>query len=71
MSFVNELSTLKKIVDDIIRRISRLETSQRFTLPNVANDPTIFRHGDMWLNTTTNLMKVVDKNGTVRVITWT
>lgn len=56
---------------DIVLRVQKLETAQRFTFPNVTTDPTNPRVGDAWLNTTTNLAKIVDKNGTVRTITWT
>ena len=60
-------SYFKSITD----RIDRLERSARFTVPQVATDPANPRNGDAWINTTSNLFKVVDKNGALRVITWT
>jgi hypothetical protein len=71
MGYINIPPNLKDIFDSITTRVTKLETSQRFTAPNVATDPTNPRKGDIWLNTTTNLLKVVDSAGTVRVITWT
>jgi hypothetical protein len=56
---------------DINTRLNKLETATRFTFPNVTVDPTYPRIGDAWLNITDNEAKIVDANGTVRVITWT
>jgi hypothetical protein len=71
MPYINYPPSLKDIFDDIINRLRKLETAQRFTAPNVTSDPTNPRKGDIWLNTTTNLLKVVDANDNIRVITWT
>jgi hypothetical protein len=46
-----------------------LEQSQRFTVPVVDADPTNPRNGDMWLNSTTNTLKIKDSTGTTRTIT--
>jgi len=71
MGFINLPPNLFAIFSDITQRLNKLETATRFTLPNVTTDPTNPRKGDMWLNTTSNLAKVVDANGTTRVLTWT
>lgn len=62
--------TIKELFDNFEKRISRLESSKRFTAPLVSSDPTNPRPGDIWLNTTSNTLKSVDKNGTVKTITW-
>lgn len=56
---------------DLESRLRKLETATRFTFPAVTSDPINPRIGDAWLNTTTNLAKIVDANGLVRVLTWT
>lgn len=70
MSFVNLPGSLQALIQDITNRLLRLEAS-RFTVPNVSSDPTTFVNGDMWLNVTTNQLKVVDNTGTKRIISWT
>ena len=70
MAYINLPPSLQALFQGLDNRLLKLENSVRFTLPNVATDPTAPRKGDMWLNTTTNQAKVVDANGTVRVITW-
>lgn len=70
MGFVNLPDNLQSIIGKINDRLTRLEQAKRFTAPSVATDPTNPRVGDIWLNTTSNTLKAVDKNGTVRVITW-
>jgi len=71
MGYINYTPNLKDIFADLDNRLKKLETATRFTAPNVTTDPTNPRKGDIWLNTTTNLLKVVDANDNVRVITWT
>jgi hypothetical protein len=71
MGYINQPFDLRAYFEDILSRVRKLETATRFTLPNVSSDPTQPRKGDAWLNTTTNQAKVVDANGTVRIITWT
>ena len=71
MSWTNELATLKSLIDGLSKRIFTLENSRKVTFTPVTTDPTTLRPGDAWLNTTTNVLKAVDKNGSVRVITWT
>lgn len=71
MGFVVLPPDLQRMMQGILDRLDRLERSQRFTLPNVTADPANPRKGDAWLNTTSNQAKVVDANGTVRVLTWT
>ena len=70
MSYLNLPPAFKDMIDDILARIRKLETAQRFTVPIVATDPTNRRNGDMWINSTTNTLKAVDSTGTIKVITW-
>lgn len=66
---INQENDLRSLFMGLVRRIGLLE-NKRWQAPTVTSDPTNFQVGDMWINTTTNLLKVVDKNGTIRVITW-
>ena len=70
MGYLNFPPNLKDMFDDILTRLRKLETAQRFSVPIVTSDPTNSRNGDMWLNSTTNTLKVVDATGTIRTITW-
>jgi len=54
--------------DKLHNRLDKLEMSQRFTSPNVATDPTNGRNGDIWLNTTSNALKVKDSVGITETI---
>ena len=69
MGYLNFPPNLKDIFDDIYARVRKLETAQRFSVPVVATDPTNRRNGDMWINSTTNTLKVVDSVGTIRNVT--
>jgi len=69
MGYLNFPPNLKDMFDDIYSRIRKLETAQRFTVPIVTTDPTNYRNGDMWLNSTSNTLKIVDSVGTIRTIT--
>lgn len=71
MPYINYPPALKDIIEDLQNRLRKLETGARFTFPAVTSDPSNPRIGDAWLNTTTNQAKIVDTNGTVRVLTWT
>jgi hypothetical protein len=55
---------------DIKNRLDKLERSNRFTAPNVTASPSLPRPGDIWLDTTSNTLKAVDKNGVVKTVTW-
>ena len=70
MGYINLPPALSMMFDEIDKRLRRLETAVRFTAPNVATDPTNPQKGDIWLNTTSNTLKAVDKNGVVKTITW-
>jgi hypothetical protein len=70
MGYINQTPNLRDMFQDIEARLRKLETAQRFTAPVVTTDPTNPRKGDIWINSTTNVMKVVDSAGTVRTITW-
>jgi len=71
MGYINLPPNLFGIFNDLVQRLQKLETATRFTFPAVTSDPSNPRKGDAWLNTTTNLAKIVDANGTVRILTWT
>ena len=71
MGYLTFPPNIRDIFDDLYSRIRKLETAQRFTVPVVTTDPTNYRNGDMWINSTTNTLKVVDSVGTIRVVTIT
>lgn len=71
MAYINQPLDLHRMFTDINNRLNKLETAVRFTFPNVTSDPTYPRIGDAWLNTTTNQAKIVDANGTIRILSWT
>lgn len=71
MGYINQPPELRQLFASIYDRLRKLETATRFTFPAVTLDPTNPRIGDAWLNTTTNQAKIVDANGTARVISWT
>lgn len=71
MAYINQPADLRSLFADLEKRLRLLETATRFTFPAVTSDPTNYRIGDAWLNTTTNQAKIVDATGTKRVITWT
>jgi hypothetical protein len=70
MSYVTLPANLQAMFQDLQTRILKLETTPRFTVPIVATDPTNPRNGDMWINSTTNTLKVRDSVGATRTITW-
>jgi len=69
MPYVNFPPALRDLFQGLDNRINKLETANRFTVPIVATDPTNYRNGDMWYNSITNTLKIVDANGTIRTIT--
>jgi len=69
MSYVNFPPALRDLFQNLDSRLNKLETAGRFTVTVVATDPANTRKGDMWLNSTTNTLKIVDANGTIRTIT--
>lgn len=71
MAYINQPPELRVLFTDLDRRLRLLETATRFTFPNVTSDPSNPRKGDAWLNITTNQAKIVDANGTVRILNWT
>jgi hypothetical protein len=71
MAYINQPPDLRVLFSDLDRRLRLLETATRFTFPNVTSDPVSPRKGDAWLNLTTNQAKIVDANGTVRILIWT
>ena len=69
MGFINLPPNLKDMFDGLHNRLSKLEMSQRFTVPIVTTDPTNPRKGDMWYNSTSSTLKFVDSTGTIKSIT--
>ena len=71
MPYVNQPPALRDIFAALDDRIRRLETAARFTVPIVTTDPINYRNGDMWYNSTTNILKFVNSAGTIKTITLT
>jgi hypothetical protein len=71
MGYINQPFQLKPYFDDMLARIRKLETAQRFTVPIVTTDPTQPRNGDMWFNSTSSTLKFVNSAGTIKTITLT
>ena len=69
MPYVNQPPAIRDIFTALDDRLRKLETAGRFTIPVVATDPTYTRKGDMWINSTSNTLKVIYSNGTIRTIT--
>jgi hypothetical protein len=69
MPYVNLPPALRDIFQLIDNRLNKLETAGRFTVPIVTADPTNYRNGDMWYNSTTNTLKFVNSTGTIKSIT--
>jgi len=69
MPYVNLPPALRDIFQLIDNRLNKLETAGRFTVPIVATDPTNYRNGDMWYNSTTSTLKFVNSAGTIKSIT--
>ncbi len=69
MAYINQPADLRSIFADLEKRLRLLETATRFTFPAVTSDPTNYRVGDAWLNTTSNQAKIVDGGGVVRIFT--
>ena len=84
MSFVNLPPALQALFGDMTKRIQKLENVNRFyaTVYPIINtdsltvtglvagdidDPKV---GQIWLNTTSNQLRTVDKNGVARTLTW-
>lgn len=60
MAYINQPPDLRVMFNDIYQRLSKLETAQRFTTPNVdfsTNTPTNPRIGDQFFDTDTELIK--------------
>ena len=71
MPYLNFPPNIKDMFDDIYARIRKLETAQRFTVPIVTTDPSNYRNGDMWYNSTSGTLKFVNSAGTIKTITLT
>jgi len=71
MGYINQPFDLRAYFDDILSRVRKLETAQRFTVPIVTTDPTNPRNGDMWYNSTSTTLKFVNSAGIIKTITLT
>lgn len=71
MGYINQPFDLRAYFDDILSRVRKLETAQRFTVPIVTTDPTNPRNGDMWYNSTSSTLKFVNSAGIIKTITLT
>lgn len=71
MGYINQPFDLRAYFDDILSRVRKLETAQRFTVPIVTTDPTNPRNGDMWYNSTSSQLKFKNSAGTIQVVTLT
>ena len=69
MGFINLPANLYETFNSLNQRLLKLENSARFTVPVVATDPVNRRNGDMWFNSTSNTLKVVDTVGNIRTVT--
>jgi hypothetical protein len=65
MPYINLPASLRALFKDYDTRLQKLETGKRFTIPNMNPDPQIYRLGDEWINSSTGLFKVVDKNNAI------
>jgi hypothetical protein len=63
MPFINLPPVISTIMDELDKRIRRLETSYRFSVPIVATVPTNIRNGDMYI-LTSNSKLYIYYNGT-------
>lgn len=68
MGYLNLDPTLKKMFDDFKREINLSLKSFRFTAPVVSRDISSPRNGDLWLNSSSNILKYVDNFGITQVV---
>ena len=70
MPYVNQPFDLRRIFADLDDRLRKLETAQRLTAPNVdfaASTPTNPRSGDIFWDTSTQILKYWDTNQWVEI----
>jgi len=58
MPFINLPPFLSGLFDDLDKRVRRLETAVRFTIPVVAATPASPRDGDMYIKSTNSKLYV-------------
>ena len=65
-------SRFEKTVSELVRKVEELRTNQLnvFVVPRVATDPSSPVDGQMWINTTSNQLKI-RMNGVTKVVTVT
>ena len=71
MAYINQPPDLRQLFADLSDRLRKLETAGRFTVPIVSTDPTNYRNGDLWYNSTTGILKFVNSAGIIKTITLT
>jgi hypothetical protein len=69
MPFINLPASVQSLFGGLETRILKLEGA-RYSVPVVAADPTNVPNGFMWINSTTNLLKIKDATGATKTITW-
>lgn len=68
MSVINLPPLLRVMFNELESRVRKLETSQRFIAPVVANDPTVLTNGMIWYRSDLGTFRVY-QNGSVKTIT--
>jgi hypothetical protein len=61
--FANLPPSVYAIIKRLENRLQKLETAKRFTAPVVTADPPVPLKGDLWLNSSTNVLKYLDSTG--------
>lgn len=69
MPVINLPPAIFSMFQKLESRLQKLEYTKRFTAPIVDADPSRPNNGDIWFNSNTNLLKFVDENATVRLVT--
>jgi hypothetical protein len=70
MPFINLPPTISKLFDEMNKRISRLETSIRFSAPVVNGSPTYLKDGDIWIDSNTGKMYAYYNGSTKLIVTF-
>lgn len=69
MPFVNLPPSVFAMFKKLENRLQKLENSKRFTTPVVTADPAVPVKGDLWLNSTSKQLKVLNASGTAVAVT--
>ena len=60
MPYINQPPSMQSLFNDLSNRIAKLENAQRFTAPDVPNEPTYPRVGDIIYNNVQNYLEYWD-----------